>query len=144
MNDQDHGRVPYVIILMKVLQKWREIKKENYPKTFNEKNEFKDMVKKMSRDYNKEINFQEAFQNAYLAYTKHDLPLDVVQLLQPHSLKTSFDVMVEALLLFLKDNNNQPPLNGSIPDMTSSTEQFIQLQEAYQSKASQDFNSLLL
>ena len=110
---------------MKVLQKWREIKKENYPKTFDEKNEFKDMVKKMSRDYNKEINFQEAFQNAYLAYTKHDLPLDVVQLLQPHSLKTSFDVMVEALLLFLKDNNNQPPLNGSIPDMVSIAKYYL-------------------
>jgi len=51
----------------------------------------------------------------------------------------SFDVLLFALKRFMAISpDGQPPLNGSIPDMTSSTQSFIKVQNIYQKKAEKD------
>jgi len=48
-----------------------------------------------------------------------------------------FDVLLLALNRFIA-KHSVPPVNGSIPDMTSSTQSYIQLQGIYKAKAEQD------
>lgn len=51
---------------------------------------------------------------------------------------SDFWVMVAALKEFI-DREGEAPLEGSIPDMTSSTELYVTLQKIYQAKAEADF-----
>lgn len=46
--------------------------------------------------------------------------------------------MVRALDLFMTSHDGQFPLHGNIPDMTSTTDGFVQLQSIYKEKATQD------
>jgi amyloid beta precursor protein binding protein 1 len=127
------------------------------PKTFSEKQEFKKMIQSMSRNYYMELNFQEAVDNASLVYTTLDIPPEVEELVSlaekkyqnyinnattapspPTTTMTSFDIMVIALKRFMDENKGFPPLNGSIPDMTASTNDYINLQNIYKTKAQQD------
>ncbi|GJV74949.1 ribonuclease H-like domain-containing protein, partial [Tanacetum coccineum] len=53
---------------------------------------------------------------------------------------SDFGVMVAALKEFIaNEGGGEAPLEGSIPDMTSSTELYINLQKLYQAKAEADF-----
>merc|ERR1719223_2720813 len=55
----------------------------------------------------------------------------------------AFDVLLLALKQFMNESEGgHPPLNGSIPDMTSSTQAYIQLQEMYKTKAEDDKNTM--
>jgi amyloid beta precursor protein binding protein 1 len=49
-----------------------------------------------------------------------------------------FQLLLVALKRYLLVNNNYPPLEGTIPDMTSDTLRFVALQEAYRSQAEKD------
>mmetsp|Transcript_8011 Transcript_8011/g.10748 ORF Transcript_8011/g.10748 Transcript_8011/m.10748 type:complete len:612 (+) Transcript_8011:154-1989(+) len=153
LDDRDHAHVPCVILLLKAMKLWKEkYQKTTLPKTLQEKNEYRDIIKSMSRDFNDELNFEEAYKDAYLAYAKKEIPYEVQNLLEEVSKKVvvdlfvgngdanavKFDVLLFALSKFLKENNGQPPVNGSIPDMTSNTDLFIKLQEAYKKKALDD------
>eukprot|EP01083_Nonionella_stella_P193400 714352_1 len=40
--------------------------------------------------------------------------------------RKSFDMLLLALKRYMEKNDNLPPLNGSIPDKTSSTQSYIQ------------------
>ena len=86
----------------------------------------------MSRDYDKELNFQEAVANAYLAYTERDLILP--ENVDPN---TKLGHLCSALQTFMQQAN-RPPINGSIPDMTAGTELYVQLQRIYKEQADQD------
>ncbi|KAF5746071.1 NAD(P)-binding Rossmann-fold superfamily protein isoform 2 [Tripterygium wilfordii] len=51
--------------------------------------------------------------------------------------------MVAALKEFItNEGGGEPPLEGSIPDMTSSTELYVNLQKIYQAKAEADFRAM--
>lgn len=51
-----------------------------------------------------------------------------------------FSFLVRALDLFMSAHNGAPPLSGHIPDLTATTEQYVLLQQAYQSKARADLD----
>ena len=146
LDDMSHKHIPYVIILCKALEKWRLSKSPDtvrFPKTLQQKNEFKALIKSMARNFSDEENFIEAHKDAYLAYTKQEISFETMQVINESDnvdIKdlSSLTIMLQALKLFLKENNNEPPLNGSIPDMTSTTASYIALQKAYQSKANKD------
>ena len=53
----------------------------NYP-TLTEKEAFKQGIKKMSRDFNKEQNFEEAVKESYKVFSTKGLPFEVTQLLE--------------------------------------------------------------
>eukprot|EP00554_Chaetoceros_debilis_P013136 CAMPEP_0194126646 /NCGR_PEP_ID=MMETSP0150-20130528/60100_1 /TAXON_ID=122233 /ORGANISM="Chaetoceros debilis, Strain MM31A-1" /LENGTH=634 /DNA_ID=CAMNT_0038820519 /DNA_START=44 /DNA_END=1948 /DNA_ORIENTATION=- len=169
LDSQQHGHVPYVIILLKAVEQWRgnvnddtdDSNNENrLPKTMDEKAAFKEVIKSLSKNWNNEMNFHEASENAYLAYATQDIPWEVQELLNgvENSVKnktdkssvastaaavTSFDVLLLALKRFV-DKHKLPPLNGSIPDMTSSTQSYIQLQGLYKNKAESDKEDMRL
>ena len=162
LDSQTHGHVPYVIILVKALDRWISLQtgsssstsSSRLPKTVEEKSQFRSIIQQLSRDFSKEINFQEAYENAYLGYAEPQLPSEVSSLLEhvvqswdsSIPLHSSFDVLLLALHRFMIRSSNQPPIHGSIPDMTSSTERYIELQQIYKVKAEEDrtlFQSLV-
>ncbi|CAN0198433.1 unnamed protein product, partial [Ectocarpus sp. 12 AP-2014] len=67
-------------------------------------------LKAASRDYQKELNYQEAFKESYVAYAPPGLPGEVESLLA----------------------------SAEVPDMTSDTDSFITLQGLYKAKAAKD------
>ena len=158
LDSQQHGHVPYVIILLKAMQKWQsdncnhDMEEDRLPNTFEEKEGFKRVIKSMARNWNHEVNFQEAHADAYLAYTTKSIPDEVQPLLDAaeetmanyssgngnRATVSSFDVLLLALKKFMVRHGGCPPIDGSIPDMTSSTLSYIQLQGIYKAKAESD------
>lgn len=137
LENHQHGHVPYPIILYQALQEWKSTHDGKGPSSFAEKQEFQAFVQSKSRDYNMELNFQEAVQNAYLAYAEQSvtIPDD----LDPSS---TLGLLYQALRAFLDQHQGRPPLNGSIPDMTASTDWYIQLQGIYKDQADKDLAAM--
>ena len=59
-----HKHVPFPVLLIKAKELWKTSHEGKMPGTFKEKDEFSRMVRKMSRDFNDEENFQEAVAHA--------------------------------------------------------------------------------
>ena len=152
LTSQEHGHVPYVLVLLKALEDWQSSHDGSLPKNFEEKDQFRKSIKALARDINNEVNFIEADENAFLAYVMNELSWEVQELVDKadqnftdkleksgvDSVK-AFDVLLLALKQFMNENEGgHPPLNGSIPDMTASTQAYIQMQEIYKSKAEED------
>jgi amyloid beta precursor protein binding protein 1 len=136
MEKHQHGHVPYPIILLDALREWRPSHNGRLPANFAEKQEFQLLVKGMRRDEN-EINFDEALQNAYLAYTEQNVEI-------PDDLDASSTLgkLYRGLQTFMSSNDGRPPLNGSIPDMTSSTDLYVRLQGIYKDQAGEDLKAM--
>ncbi|KAG7358371.1 UBA/THIF-type NAD/FAD binding protein [Nitzschia inconspicua] len=140
LDSQQHGHVPYPILLYKAAQTYRQKNDNKLPSSFTEKQDFKtNYLQAMSRDLDKELNFQEAVANAYLAYTERDLTTH--DNLDDGTSKLT--CLYKALAIFLKEySNGRPPLNGSIPDMTASTELYVKLQTIYKEQAEKDVQTM--
>ena len=144
MDSQQHGHVPYPVVLAKAMQDYQKqnqgdesIPSKILPKTFAQKQDFvNNYVKPLSRDLNKELNFQEAIANAYLAYTEREISW----LHDPMPEKGSkLGQLRSALETFLQEHpDHRPPLNGSVPDMTASTKLYVELQQLYKDQAQED------
>jgi len=177
-DTKDHSHTPFVVVLLQALEKWRgtvsapfnpdPALRPQYPDSFAEKQDFRKMVRDMSKNINNEINFEEAVREAHLVWADGRISEDVKLVLERVDEESFFcsaihsDVEVEggssisnipsnilqfqllalALKRFLKKNDNYPPLEGTIPDMTSDTTRYVALQEAYQQQAEKDRSSV--
>ena len=154
MDESAHCHVPYFVILIKALLKYREKKNEQNanPNTRDEKNEFKEIIKSMIK-FKDEENFNEALGNYYLCNKdKNNLITPkieyIFQILKEHPfdelMKESNDIMkvffiyCQCLKEYYDENNKTFPLVGNIPDMTADTQSYIKLKKVYQAKAEED------
>jgi len=164
MNGQQHGHVPYPVLLTKAMDSYHEARSNEkasgsnnkdstnhngriLPKTFAEKEDFKiNYVKSLARDYGKELNFQEAVDNAYLAYTERDLGWEVTEegdSTNKNARATKLGQLKYALRTFMEEHpDHRPPINGSVPDMTASTELYVRLQQLYRDQAEEDLRKM--
>ncbi|XP_010510023.1 PREDICTED: NEDD8-activating enzyme E1 regulatory subunit AXL [Camelina sativa] len=142
-----HKHIPYIVILVKVAEEWAQTHNSNLPSTREEKNEFKALVKSrmVSPD---EDNYREATEAAFKVFAPRGISQDTQDIINDSCAEVGpnssyFWVMVAALKEFLSnEGGGEVPLEGSIPDMTSSTEHYINLQNIYYSKAEADFLSM--
>ncbi len=193
-DTMDHAHVPFVIILLQALEKWRKTRSNTachsskwdgmdgtaetyseteeepqFPETMTEKEEFRRVVKGMAKNLNNEINFEEALREAHMVWADGRLSEDVKMVLDrvvddeesffsavvksermdvdgdrsnistttpTHVLQ--FQLLALALKRFSGVHDNYPPLEGTIPDMTSDTARYVSLQEAYKQQAEED------
>ncbi|KAH0916800.1 hypothetical protein HID58_031246, partial [Brassica napus] len=147
-----HKHIPYVVILVKMADEWTKSHNGNLPSTREEKKEFKDFVKSkmISMD---EDNYKEAIEAAFKVFAPRGISSEIQQICndtcaEPSSNSSDFWVMVAALKyssistlqeFVSNEGDGEAPLEGSIPDMTSSTEHYINLQKIYLAKAEADF-----
>lgn len=63
MSDHEHGHVPYLILLLKYLEDWKQSHSGSYPTTYKEKGEFKALIQDNMRTNvpgGSEENYEEA------------------------------------------------------------------------------------
>lgn len=65
---EDHSHVPYVVLLVQAIEQYRAQNDGKEPKSFAEKNSFKDFIKSLAKDYGKELNFKEAITNSFMLF----------------------------------------------------------------------------
>lgn len=146
LDDTDHAHIPYVIIFIKGLQKWREDHNGQDPLNYREKKEFKKYIESMARNINFETNFIEASNSVHRALQKTEIPNYLLNLFNDVKISdenlnestTFFWILIRALKDFTALNHQQLPLPGSLPDMASDTKNYISLQTLYKIKAHQD------
>ncbi|KAL1362774.1 hypothetical protein HN51_010994 [Arachis hypogaea] len=139
-----HKHIPYVVILVKMADEWAKSHGGKLPSTREQKKEFKDLLKArmVSQD---EDNYKEAIEASFKVFAPRGISLDLQRILNDSSSEvdsnsSDFWVLVAALKEFIaNEGGGEAPLEGSIPDMTSSTEQYINLQNIYLAKAEADF-----
>ncbi|KAI8609685.1 amyloid beta precursor protein-binding protein 1 [Chytriomyces sp. MP71] len=142
LGNMEFAHVPYVVILLKCLQKWKETR-EKLPSTTAERNEFKAMVKALERSGVEDENFQEAQKSVFRACSATTVPGAVAAILQeakslPMNAETSsFWVLAAAVTRFVEEEG-QLPLAGVVPDMKADTESFVRLQTLYRDRAHRD------
>ncbi|KAF6140824.1 hypothetical protein GIB67_042237 [Kingdonia uniflora] len=140
-----HKHIPYVVILVKLAEEWASSHSGGCsPSTREEKKEFKDLLKSRMTAFD-ENNYKEAIDASFKISTPQGINSNLRQIIndisaEVDSSSSDFWVMVAALKEFIaNEGEGEAPLEGSIPDMTSSTEYYINLQKIYQAKAEADF-----
>nr|CAG8454704.1 3211_t:CDS:10 [Entrophospora candida] len=144
-DSKEHGHIPYVAILLKYLNEWKKNHNGEFPKTYAEKNEFKQLINNCRLKHDEE-NFDEALANAWKACTITKIPSHVEKILDDPSCEnltsesTNFWIIARAVRDFI-DNEGQHllPLSGSLPDMKADTAGYVELQNIYRKKAKEDF-----
>ncbi|KAK3184372.1 hypothetical protein Dsin_031658 [Dipteronia sinensis] len=150
INVQDpvaHKHTPYVVILLKVAEEWAKSHQGSLPSTREEKREFKELLKSKTIAFD-EDNYKEAVEASFKVFSSRGISQDLQQIIDDSQAEVSSNssnywVMVAALKDFIaSEGGGEAPLEGSIPDMTSSTEHYVILQKIYQAKAEADFLSI--
>ncbi|CEG40943.1 sumo-activating enzyme [Plasmopara halstedii] len=148
----EHAHVPFVVLLLQAMRKWKETHHGSFPITFAEKEAFKKNLQAMAwGPHGHEVNFLEAAENAYMAYMPSKVSDEVLWVLKAapshtisiQSLDKSRDIkefwlLAHALADFIEQNDNLLPITGVLPDMTAMTDVYVALQEIYMNKAKED------
>lgn len=144
----DHAHVPFVVLLLKAMDAWKEAHGGAAPATFPDKMAFKQSVLDMGwGPPGHEVNFLEAADSAYRAYAAPLMPEEVASVLhvakenapQFSAQTEDFWWLARALGEFVEtQNEGMLPVTGVVPDMTASTDTYVALQEIYVAKAAQD------
>ncbi|KAK6919366.1 THIF-type NAD/FAD binding fold [Dillenia turbinata] len=139
-----HKHTPYVVILVKIADEWAKSHGGNLPSTREEKKEFKELLKAKMIAID-EDNYKEAIDASFKVFSPRGIGPNLQQIIndckaEVDSSSPDFWIMVAALKEFIaNEGGGEVPLEGSIPDMTSSTELYVNLQKIYQAKAEADF-----
>ena len=152
MNNTKHGNVPFLVIVYKYLQQWKETHSGRIPENYGEKLKFKDLIRSGIRNNEEgvpldEENFEEAIQNVNGIINSYKIPSSVLDIFE-NPLCTSitpdsnvFWLLARALHEFVvNEGNGRLPLRGSIPDMISSSDMYIDLCRVYQEQAKADID----
>ncbi|KAI5062057.1 hypothetical protein GOP47_0022596 [Adiantum capillus-veneris] len=135
-----HKHIPFAVLLIKATEDWRKTHAGSLPYTSKEKAEFKVSLasKKHGED---EDNYKEAISSAYRVWSPPTIGSELQRVLDDSAVEVNssspdFWVMVAALKEFISnEGEGDAPLDGTIPDMTSTTEYYVTLQKIYQEKA---------
>jgi len=146
ISDKDpvvHKHTPYIVILVRLAEKWADSHDGNLPSTRQEKREFKDLIRAHMLNVDEE-NYKEAVESSYKVSVTPGISNEIRQIIDDNSAEVNssssdFWILVAALKEFVtNEGNGELPLEGTIPDMTSLTEYYVSLQKIYQAKAEAD------
>ncbi|KAM3261681.1 hypothetical protein ACQJBY_052394 [Aegilops geniculata] len=138
-----HKHTPYIVILVRLAEKWADAHDGQLPSTRQEKREFKDLIRAHMLNVDEE-NYKEAVESSYKVSVTPGISNEIRQIIDDSSSEVNFSssdfwVLVSALKEFItNEGNGELPLEGTIPDMTSLTEYYVSLQKIYQAKAESD------
>ncbi|XP_041125206.1 NEDD8-activating enzyme E1 regulatory subunit [Polyodon spathula] len=150
MEKRDHSHTPWIIVMAKYLEKWRNEHNNQMPKSYKEKEAFRELIRQGIRKNENgvpedEENFDEAIKNVNTALNPTKISSGVQELLQDENCKninaqtSSFWLLVRAVKEFVeKEGQGSLPVRGTIPDMIADSDKFIKLQNIYREKAKED------
>jgi hypothetical protein len=137
LDSHHHSHVPFIILLVKQLQKWRAEHGGKAPETRDEKALFKEQLR--DGQVENEVNFEEAIAAAFKAWSPFSIPSEVQSVLDdpkarnPTADSSDFWLVVAAIARFA-DKHHVLPLLGAIPDMNADTNTYVALLQVYQEK----------
>ncbi|KAL4923923.1 NEDD8-activating enzyme E1 regulatory subunit [Aspergillus undulatus] len=146
LDDHQHGHVPYVLLLLHYLEKWKETQDGTFPSNYKEKTAFRDFVRSSTRTNNAqggEENYDEAVAAVLKSlnpFTLRSSVRDIFELEECKQLTSGsadFWLIASAVRQFY-EAHQVLPLPGSLPDMKAQTADYVSLQNIYKSKARQD------
>lgn len=148
MNDNEHTHTPYILLLLHYLDSWKLNHNGSPPTTFDEKAQFKDMIRKGMRNADEE-NFDEAISNVWRACGKTSVPSYIQSLFSQArsqiltATTPTFWFLVRALADFVeREGAGLLPVSGTVPDMKSDTTRYIALQHVYHRQSQRDVTHL--
>lgn len=151
LDDHEHGHVPYVLLLLHYLEKWKAEHNGKPPENYKEKSAFRDMVRAGARTNNPEGG-EENFDEAAAAVLKSINPWslrsnirEIFEMEQCKNLKSDSDnfwIIASAISAFYT-KHGVLPLPGSLPDMKAKPSDYVALQNIYKKKARQDMEEVL-
>jgi len=133
LDSEQQAHVPFIVLLIQALQKWRSEHDGKVPETRQDKSLFKEAF---SGDAE---NYEQAAASAFKAWTPFSVPGNVQEVLghpkarNPPADASDFWLVVAAIARFV-DKHQVLPLMGSIPDMQSDSNTYISLLSLYQAK----------
>ncbi|EAL88910.1 hypothetical protein KXW98_003959 [Aspergillus fumigatus] len=146
MDDHQHGHVPYVLLLLHYLEKWKQAHDGKVPSNYKEKSEFREFVRASARTNNAEGG-EENYDEAVAAVLKSLNPFslrgsirEIFEMDQCKNLKQNsaeFWLIAAAVHEFYQ-THKVLPLPGSLPDMKAQSADYVSLQNIYKSKARKD------
>ncbi|KAJ9652982.1 hypothetical protein H2198_007795 [Neophaeococcomyces mojaviensis] len=146
MPDHDHGHIPWLLILLHYLDEWKSTHNGQYPTTFKDKTDFRDLVRSKARTANPEGG-EENFDEACAAVLKSISPpslgsgcremFTMPSCTDLTSSSANFWMIANAIKQFY-EKHNVLPLPGALPDMKATSAGYIRLQTIYKSKARAD------
>ncbi|KAB2581393.1 hypothetical protein BFW01_g10894 [Lasiodiplodia theobromae] len=146
MSDEDHGHIPYVLILLHFLEEWKRTHDGNLPVKYNEKSEFRSLVSSAIRTNTPEggeENFSEAVAAALKSLNPPEASSAVREVFNADECQNitaaspNFWLIARAISLFY-NKHGVLPLPGSVPDMKAKSADYIKLQNVYKAKARAD------
>eukprot|EP00347_Sterkiella_histriomuscorum_P009093 403342543 len=148
LDDMEHAHIPYSIVLIHILEKWKTAHDGQIPKTEAEKEEFRQIIKHTSRNFSKELNFIEAFDNAFKCFKQPEIRYTLEEIFEDPKIQdknetSSFWILCAALQRYYT-THGLLPLSGKLPDMTSTTDFYLALQRIYQEKALEDMEEFIV
>ncbi|KAJ4300267.1 hypothetical protein N0V88_002939 [Collariella sp. IMI 366227] len=150
LDNFEHGHLPYVVILLHYLEKWKTAHDGKYPTTYKEKTEFRKIVQGAARTNTPEggeENFDEAAAAVLKTLVPPSLPSGLKEIFEydhtdPQEQRSGFWVIADAMKKFY-EKHQCLPLPGKLPDMKAQSKVYIQLQTIYKAKARQDAAEIL-
>ncbi|KAB8208166.1 hypothetical protein BDV34DRAFT_58642 [Aspergillus parasiticus] len=146
LDDHQHGHVPYLLLLLHYLEKWKEAHNGNVPSNYKEKSEFREMVRSSARTSNPEggeENYDEAVAAVLKSLNPFSLRSSTREIFEmeecenPRADSADFWIIASAVREFFQQHNVLP-LPGSLPDMKAQSADYVSLQNIYKSKAKKD------
>ncbi|PIA17659.1 hypothetical protein COEREDRAFT_80352 [Coemansia reversa NRRL 1564] len=152
MDSTDLAHVPYVVLIIKALDKWAaDSGVEKKGLEYKQKSEIATLLREMAPTPDEE-NFSEAANNVIILCVDYEVPLEVKQILEDPAAKLiasnaqtdSFWLLANALRRYMESTYSEGmlPHSGAIPDMKADTNSYIELQRLYKQKAEQDKTEL--
>ena len=146
LNDHEHGHIPYLLLLLHYLERWKASHDGKVPGNYSEKSAFREMVRNGARVDNAEggeENFDEAVGAVLKSLNPPSIPSGLREIFDaehcqvPTKESPKFWIIAHALRKF-HQIYNVLPLPGALPDMKAQSSDYIQLQNIYKTKARKD------
>lgn len=142
LDDQKHGHIPYLILLLFFVETWKLLHDGQPPETSHDKQQLKKLIQKSARGAGEE-NFDEAVA-ALMKTIKHKNELlddlrhifDLAMVWHKDNL-TPFWIITRAVSYFHRDYKRLP-FACSIPDMKAESDVYVKLQGIYKRRAQHD------
>ncbi|KAI4118771.1 MAG: hypothetical protein LQ345_001231 [Seirophora villosa] len=152
LSDHEHGHVPYLLLLLRFLEDWKQSHNGDPPANYKDKKEFKSFIASRARTNNPEggeENFDEAAAAVLKSLNKPSLPSGLREIFNDASSNLlangkqtpNFWLIAQAIKEF-HTRHDALPLPGALPDMKAQSKDYIQLQNIYKAKARQDIDEV--
>ncbi|XP_040265216.1 NEDD8-activating enzyme E1 regulatory subunit [Bufo bufo] len=154
MERKDHSHTPWIIVVAKYLEKWCRENAGQIPKSYKEKESFRDLLRQgilknengMPED---EENFEEAVKNVNTALNTTKIQGNIEEIFNDERCtnltqqSSDFWILARAVKEFTAcEGKGNLPLRGTIPDMIADSAKFIKLQNVYREKAKNDASTV--